>query len=423
MSNLPPHLFRDADLGGTLRNNLERAKRDVDEIPEERFKQATDEELVEHVYSMREVVPLELHEDRMVMDTEEVKVDVRHDFSRAVFDQSRPCLIAGVRVTVSIPFSGEPFLWKCRPSTSNFNPPRAFVHENRGGLGGKLTIVMEGPTDSVGDGKGFKRELDETLNNIRGYLGYMQQDLRGCETNLRVHTQQCVAGRRQRLGKHADLVTALNIPLRRNPDAPPVEPLPIKRKLVKPLPTRQALPPEPGVSKEEYDFILNVIRHAGRTFEAAPRTFAKHDEEELRDILLAHLNGHYQGDATGETFRKSGKTDIRIEDSSRAAFVAECKVWRGEGEVGKALDQLLGYLTWRDSKAALVFFNKSVSGFVALQEKLRQAVNGHALRETALTCNQSGEWRFRFRSAEDADHKVEIHVFFFNLFVAKNGGR
>jgi hypothetical protein len=72
--------------------------------------------------------------------------------------------------------------------------------------------------------------------------------------------------------------------------------------------------------------ILTIIRHDGRTFEATPKTYAVHDEEELRDIIRAHLNGHYKGDATGETFRRAGKTDLRIEAESRTAFVAECKV-------------------------------------------------------------------------------------------------
>ena len=34
--------------------------------------------------------------------------------------------------------------------------------------------------------------------------------------------------------------------------------------------------------------------------------------------------------------------------SQRSAFVAECKVWSEAGEIGKAVEQLLSYLTWRD---------------------------------------------------------------------------
>jgi hypothetical protein len=192
---------------------------------------------------------------------------------------------------------------------------------------------------------------------------------------------------------------------------------------VKPLPSPPGRPAEPGIRREDYEHILEVIRHEGRSFETTPTTFAKHDEEELRDFVLAHLNGHYQGDATGETFRKHGKTDIRIEDNNRAAFVAECKVWHGAGEISEALDQLLRYLTWRDSKASLVILNKDVAGFVELQKKLEEAVRVHAFCEETIECHQPGEWRFRFRTAEDVDHKVEVHVFAFNLYSKHNAGK
>ena len=194
-------------------------------------------------------------------------------------------------------------------------------------------------------------------------------------------------------------------------------PLPVKRRLVKPLPAPDIRPPEPGIRDEDYAFILNVIRHEGRTFETTPGTFAVHGEEELRDIILAHLNGHFQGDATGETFRKSGKTDIRIEDANRAAFVGECKIWRGAKELMEAVDQLLGYLTWRDSKAALILFNKDIAGFSAIQEKIPGVIQKHPKHVREGNPEQAGEWRFVCRSAEDDQRHVIIHVFLFNLFV------
>ncbi len=39
------------------------------------------------------------------------------------------------------------------------------------------------------------------------------------------------------------------------------------------------------------------------------------------------VNTHYRGQATGETFNKSGKTDILVRDGDRNVFVAECKWW------------------------------------------------------------------------------------------------
>ena len=52
-------------------------------------------------------------------------------------------------------------------------------------------------------------------------------------------------------------------------------------------------------------------------------------------------------------------TDICIEQENRAAFVAECKIWKGPAKLRKAIRQLDGYLTWRDSKASLIVFSKN----------------------------------------------------------------
>jgi hypothetical protein len=144
-----------------------------------------------------------------------------------------------------------------------------------------------------------------------------------------------------------------------------------------------------------------------------------HDEEEFRDILLANLNSHYQGDATGETFRKKGKTDIRIEAASRAAFVAECKVWRGITELIEAVAQLQGYLTWRDSKSAIVIFNKKVAGFSDLQTKVPELFRSHAAFRAEVPTKHVGEWRFVLASNEDVNRRLTVHVFLFNLYTAE----
>lgn len=168
----------------------------------------------------------------------------------------------------------------------------------------------------------------------------------------------------------------LDIPLQSKLDAPAFEPIRVAPRSLPMLPVapKTGLKPEPGITTEIYEKILNVIRHEARTYETAPTTFAKHDEEELRDIILAHLNGHLEGKAAGEVFRRTGKTDICIQQENRAAFVGECKVWKGAGQVPSALDQLLGYLTWRDSKAAFVMFNKTVNDFSSILESFPQTI-------------------------------------------------
>ena len=88
--------------------------------------------------------------------------------------------------------------------------------------------------------------------------------------------------------------------------------------------------------------------------ERNPSSFASLDEEAIRDHFLIQLNGHYEGGATGETFNASGKTDILIREGNKNVFIAECKFWRGPKIFADAVNQLLGYLTWRDSKCALL---------------------------------------------------------------------
>jgi hypothetical protein len=194
-----------------------------------------------------------------------------------------------------------------------------------------------------------------------------------------LHARRAVEVRRARLRELDELPTVLGIPLKRNPKAPDI--LPIRRRLARPLPSAPSagFSPEPGIADSDYEHILRVIRHEGRTFEALPFTFCKFSEPELRDILLAHLNGHYEGLASGEMLRGEGKADIRIEDKNRAAFVAECKIWSGENALTDAVDQLLGYLTWRDCKAALIVVNKTVAGFSALLERAPEALRPHVL--------------------------------------------
>jgi len=398
-----------------LSAHLGQAETKVNAIPELQFLNTPDETIVEHLVAEMEVEPLVLHEDRMEMDQQETQIDVTGRFEYDAFQGEGPVMAPGIKVTVSIPFTGDPSLWQFRPNPCRLSFPTGTVeHPGANGVG-FLEIVLQQTSQTSGEI--FKRDLDSVLDGIRFNLGNQKIQVEAANKELPQRIQQAIARRRERLKKHASIVQVLNIPLKKRPGAPDVSPIHVKRKIVKPLPPAPGRQPEPGIRSEDYEHILGVIRHEGRTFEATPGTYAVHDEEELRDIILAHLNGHYQGDATGEAFRRVGKTDIRIEADNRAAFVAECKVWRGPKELQEAVDQLLSYLTWRDCKAALVIFNKDLAGFTAVQAKLPEVLAAHPNHLRRVDCKEAGEWRFVFRSAEDPDQQVTVHVFLFNLYV------
>ena len=182
------------------------------------------------------------------------------------------------------------------------------------------------------------------------------------------------------------------------------------------MPPQSGLAPEPGINDDTFEQILRFIRHQGRTFERTPSTYAIHGEEDLRNIVLAQLNGQFQGDAVGEAFRGKGRTDICIEQDNRAAFVGECKLWSGPAGLKAALDQLLGYLTWRDSKAALIMFNSKNRDFTKILESMSETLRAHQLFLRDLPCNEAGEWRMQMRSEEDPGRRITVHAYAFNLY-------
>ncbi|MBI5192884.1 MAG: hypothetical protein HZA08_05520 [Nitrospirae bacterium] len=411
-------LFCEGDLDATLRNQFDKISAKIDAIPKDQLMATPEDDLVEYVYAQLEVEPILLHEESMEMEQHETKVDVSHYPYRNPFGDRGPIYVSGIRVVVSIPYTGDPNLWKLKPNRWQSVFPMADVRQPANDGIGHLDIVIEQPTDAAPEK--IKQQLDSEIKCIRFYLESQKTQVEQFNTTAPENIRRSIHARKERLKTHDGIVDLLGIPLKLRGGVPSIELIPIKRKLAKPLPPhpKSGFKPEPGITNEDFEHILSVIRHEGRTFETTPKTYAVHDEEELRDIMLAHLNGHYEGEATGETFRRVGKTDIRIEDQSRAAFVAECKVWHGHKELTLAVNQLLSYLTWRDCKAAIVIFNKHNAKFTELLTKVPETFREHPKFKKDLGQKGDGEWRFVLTSNEDELRQIIVNVFVFNIYVA-----
>jgi hypothetical protein len=375
--------------------------------------------VTQHILSVLTVEPLVLYEDRSEMEQREITIDVNEWRSRNPFGDRGPIYVPGIEVVVTIPYAGrEEIFWGLKPNQWQMDFPRAYwLGRNANGLG-QIQIRLSQPADEPQER--FKSELDKELKSIRFYVEAQRTQINQFNASLASAISLAVIARRERIKKSEGINDLLGIPLKRRDGTPPIEPIKIARKLVRPLPPppKTGYRPEPGITDDDYEHILAVIRHEGRTFETTPKTYAVHDEEELRDILLAHLNGHYQGAAAGEAFRRNGKTDIRIEDQNRAAFVAECKIWRGQKELSVAVDQLLSYLTWRDCKATLIIFNKKNAKFTELLDRIPETVKSHEKFRRVVSPARDGEWEFLMTSREDDARQVRLHVFVFNLYAA-----
>ena len=387
----------------------------IDDIPKDQFLNSSDEKIIEHFESMLKINPLILYEDEKVMDQSEVEVDISHIRARNPFGRSGPLLVKGIKVVVSIPYTGDEELWRMAPSRTLVINYGIVKRKNSDGIG-ILEIVYEQPIDE--DPVKIKNFIDEQLNGIKSSIASQNQNIQSFNDGLISIIQQCIRARKERLKKYEDIVDFIGIPLKKRDGTPDYKKIEMSKRLIKPLPSipKEGYKPEPGISVEDYEYILSIIRHVCRTYETTPKTFNIHDEEELRDILLAHLNGHFQGGATGETFRKKGKTDIRVEDDNRAAFVGECKIWHGEKELFEAINQLLGYLTWRDCKAALIIFNKHNSKFSEILNTIPNAIVAHNHYIKNLSSTNDGEWRYLFTSEEDENRQIIVHIFLFNIY-------
>jgi hypothetical protein len=167
---------------------------------------------------------------------------------------------------------------------------------------------------------------------------------------------------------------------------------------------------------QQYEEILSVISNMITVMERNPRAFRGIEEEALRDHFLVQLNGRYEGQATGETFNGNGKTDILIRVEGKNIFIAECKFWGGEEKLKASLDQLLGYTTWRDTKLALLIFNRR-KNFTAVFKQIPEVIKKHPnfIRELSHPNPLETEFRFVLHHPDDKNRERLLSVLAFDI--------
>ncbi len=165
---------------------------------------------------------------------------------------------------------------------------------------------------------------------------------------------------------------------------------------------------------DEYEHILSVISSMVSVMERSPHTFKGMKEEDLRQQFLVQLNGHYEGQATGETFNYRGKTDILIRAGDKNIFIAECKFWKGPEHFGQMIDQLLSYATWRDGKLALLVFNRN-KNLSDVLEKVPATMAAHPCCKRSVGYSSERGYRYIFRHPDDANRELFLTALVFEV--------
>jgi hypothetical protein len=177
---------------------------------------------------------------------------------------------------------------------------------------------------------------------------------------------------------------------------------------------RRVHKPEPVLDEETYRQILKIMDGMAHVMERSPSAFAKMGEEDLRQHFLVQLNGQFEGAASGETFNFTGKTDILIRVQDRNIFIGECKFWGGEKAFLDTVTQLLNYLSWRDTKAAVIIFNRNVD-FSGMLKAMEAAISKHPNLKRGPTKESETRYRCVFGNPADANREVIVTVMAFNV--------
>lgn len=149
--------------------------------------------------------------------------------------------------------------------------------------------------------------------------------------------------------------------------------------------------------------------------EKTARTFCKLYEEELRDVMLASLNTHYLGTATGEIFNKRGKTDIHIPFENKSAYIGERKIWTGEGIFSKSILQLFSYMRWRDTKTSLIFFNKRNKDFNNILKTIDEVLEEElCIKRIKLAPN---DCQCEFKKDTQSEEIVKVNIVIYDLYI------
>ena len=169
-----------------------------------------------------------------------------------------------------------------------------------------------------------------------------------------------------------------------------------------------------SLALDQYEQILQVLTNMASVMERSPEAFWGLKEEHLRDHFLVQLNGQFGGSATGETFNFTGKTDILIRRDNVNLFVAECKFWRGPKHFLEAIDQLLGYVTWRDTRLALVIFNRG-GNLSNILNKIPDLVRSHSSFSQELEYTSETGFRFLIKHPNDVKRELILTVLVFEI--------
>lgn len=401
-------LFEENHLTEYLEHLRKQAVAAAEKIPEAILAANPDEEIAARIAGDYRVEMIELDREAAEFSTEEIQVDVSQDFRRAILDPSRPFYIKGTRWILHVPFTGDRNIFRYRPS--HYFLSRFFGRVKDG----ELLVSFDQPD---GDERDVQAETLGQLDSIEQVLGNARSDVESHNNNqLEREIISALGRRRAEIARDKEQRSKITIPIRSDPGPESRPAATVQRRPERP--TRAATSGLPSAKARatlaaEYEHIIEVLRTYGRQMERSPKSFAT-SETGRRDAMLGALATHYKGQAFAEAFNRRGKTDILLREEDENLFVCECKIWEGAQAFSDAIDQLLGYATWHDTRLAIVVFveQKDLSRVLAAATK---ALSEHEAFGVSRKSEHDAELRCELKFPGDEAQRLQLAVLFVHL--------
>jgi len=405
-------IYAEDTLDNLLTSKRLEIKNRIESESEDYILNVGEEQYIEYLKSEFTIEIPEIHTDKVYVDTYERDIPGNRFPMEFMISDPHKSFKKDI-IVYHIPYTGSIELLRFRPSTWTSMAGYEIQIDRQ-----SRTIVLE-YINFYNDAEKINRAYNDSVRYILGSYNYLKNDIESYNNGLEGYIRSTINARRQQISRKTDFIASLGVPIKKKEETPQTFAVPqpkLKQKIqVRPIVHAKGFKPEPTLDNDNYLKILKIINDIGKNFERLPSTYSNKEEEDLRDHILMILDPNFEyGSASGETFNKTGKTDIQLRHDSSVVFISECKFWGGEKVYLKTIDQLLGYLTWRDSKTSVIIFVRN-KDFSAVLETVKKATKNHPNYISELPDSDESWFNYIFSLPIDSNKEIKMAVQLYHL--------
>ena len=377
-------------------------KDEIDGLSKKYLLGVGEDDYKKHLVQKYSLEPIEILNESESIREPRIEKQAFQDFGRTIH---RDTYVFAVEYR----FNGSAGLFQIKPSTWTWTSHPIHVAPATKVVTFEVSVARQ-------DAEEFRSQKQRAYSDSFVNVGNINTNVQAWNQGLASLVSGLFDWRKKHLAAENDFFAAINVAT--NPETAEIFTVPTITRQIIPRPEvslKKQFTSNPAMADEMYEDVLKVLFQAGRGMERKPSLYRGKEEEALRDQFLLFLETRYKATTgSGETFNKAGKTDIllKYEDGTNL-FVAECKFWTGEKDFDAAIHQLFDrYLTWRDSKTALMLFVTN-KGFTSVIQKVRTEAAKHPYFVRSLADRAETSLAFEFHLPTDKQRLVRFAILLF----------